>query len=89
MCSGWSTQCNVGECDYKFAVVNNMMVDKPHHVTLQKQKGEMGEGMLGCVCVCVVKQRCKMNAAQNEFKCMKRKQTFHLKRSSEQLWFSG
>lgn len=36
-----------------------MVVDKPHHVTLQKQKGEMGDGLLEvecwvfCVCECV------------------------------------
>lgn len=35
-----------------------MVVDKPDHVTLQKQKGEMGDGLLEvecfilCVCVC-------------------------------------
>lgn len=48
------TQWNVGECYNKFAVVNNMVVDKPHHVTLQKQKGEMGrrDAWDAFVCVC-------------------------------------
>lgn len=47
----------MGERGYKFAVVNNMEVDKPHHVTLQKQKGETGDGLLEVECcspqVCV------------------------------------
>lgn len=36
-------------------MVNNLVVDKSHHVTLQKQKGEMGDGLLEveCVFVCV------------------------------------
>lgn len=49
------TQRKAAECNYKFAVVHNYVVDKPHHVTLQKQKGKMGEGLLEIECrnVCV------------------------------------
>lgn len=57
--SNWRTraQWNVGERNYKFAVANNTVVDKPHHFTLQKQKEEMvwdSWGSVGpCVCACV------------------------------------
>ena len=50
-------------------MVNNVVVDKPHHVTLQKQKGETGDGLLEvecwipCVCVFVCVW---FNAAANE-----------------------
>lgn len=63
-----------GERNYKFAVVKAMVVDKPHHVTLHRQKGEMGDGLLEfecwilCACLCVLDgELLQMKAVENKY----------------------
>lgn len=63
------THGNVGKRSYKFAVVNNAVVDKPHHVTLEKQKWDGRWDAWGGVldlCMCGVVHCCKWRH------CMKR-----------------
>lgn len=70
-----------------FAVVNNVLFDRPHHVALQKHKGDMGDGLLetveACVCVRVCVQPAANESVQKEYGGMKRSQRANL--SSEKV----
>lgn len=70
------TQWIVGERGYKYAVVNNAEVDKPHHVTLQKQKGWDGSwaargGESDWMCAAVPSLQMK-GAGKKTYMCVKR-----------------
>lgn len=78
----------MGKQNYKFAVVNNTVVDKPHRVSLQKQKLEIGDGLLAakcwilCVFVCV-RLRGRVLLICNEGGRKERQMSEEAKRSSE------
>lgn len=66
-----------------------MVVDKPHHVTLQKQKGEMGDGLLEvecwilCVCAVAANEGGGQEVRADDEGKQNREWTFPLKRSSK------